>query len=348
MAVLLILRRVCACTHAHGFHAEPRACKHAPYAPPRHGFTLLEIVVAMTVFGIALTGLFPLLVILSRDLQPLKKIAADGSTSYRCETPARDGNIDGDGISPPPVYVKHVWYMTPSDDPWVRKLDAGARLYSAELTAAAPSQVTSATSPIPFGATFVQQDNYQGSSNNDGDGMFSSPSWTYLDSVSAALGGDHHRDPALPTGSTPVKIAQWTLTVEADGWYSIQATWTAAEDQATDVLYSVAVNGTPLTTVASVNQHDAPADITDADGRAWKQLTTNLVQLAEGDSIQVQLSNVRENSTEAGKFVVADGARIVQNVVDIVSVERSIGGINSNSNDADVTVNVAITVNLPQ
>ena len=302
----------------------------------------------MVVFSVVLTGLFPLLVLLSRDLQPVRKVAADGSTSYRCETPARDGNIDGDGISPPPVYVQHVWYMTASDEPWVRKLNAGAQLVPAELTAAAPSQFTSSISPIPVGSSFVQQDDYDGVPNGDGDGTYSDTGWDYNAGASAALRGDHHRREALPAGTPAAGPAVCTLTVGADGWYSIQATWAAAEDQVTDAVFTVSVNGTPLTTVASVNQHDVPGDITDTDGRAWAQLTTSQVQLAEGDSAQVQLSDARAISTEVGKYVVADGVRIVQNVVEIVSVERSFSGANNNSNNADLTTEVAVTVNLPQ
>ena len=48
----------------------------------------------MMVFSVAVAGLFPLLVILSRDLQPLERRAADGSVTYDCRTPARDGTDD--------------------------------------------------------------------------------------------------------------------------------------------------------------------------------------------------------------------------------------------------------------
>ncbi len=40
--------------------------------PDREGFTFLEFTVAMVVLGVTLAGLFPLLAITSRGLQPIK------------------------------------------------------------------------------------------------------------------------------------------------------------------------------------------------------------------------------------------------------------------------------------
>jgi prepilin-type N-terminal cleavage/methylation domain-containing protein len=67
---------------------------------PRRGFSLLEFQVALVVFGIALAGLFPLVVMHSRGLESLeKKSAAAGQ-----------------------------WYLAPSPDAWARKLGAAAAL----------------------------------------------------------------------------------------------------------------------------------------------------------------------------------------------------------------------------
>jgi prepilin-type N-terminal cleavage/methylation domain-containing protein len=66
----------------------------------RCGFSLLELTVALTLFGIALTGVFPLVVMQSRAMASLE----------------RRGPVVGR------------WYLAPSVDPWARKLGAGASL----------------------------------------------------------------------------------------------------------------------------------------------------------------------------------------------------------------------------
>lgn len=110
----------------------------APHiGPARRAYTMVEVVVAMAVLGITVSGLFPLLTILSRDLQPIRKFARDGSASYDCRTPARDGNAANFPVDNP-VFYPHTWYFTPANDTsnppdpavgaWVRKLGAGASL----------------------------------------------------------------------------------------------------------------------------------------------------------------------------------------------------------------------------
>ncbi len=323
---------------------------HPPKPIVPRAFTLIELAFAMVVFSLTLSGLFPLLIYLSRDLQPVKKVAADGTVTYRSKTPARDGNITGVDITPAPNYIQHVWYITPSNDPWVRKLEAGAQLYPAATTDSAPTQFTSAASPIPIVATSLQQDD-----DFDADNGFvdtGTVAWTYNPTgVTGALGDDSHRHEALAYGSTPTAVATWTFTIPVAGWYSVQATWPAAADQVDDAVFVVSLNGVtlmPPNVVASVNQTAAPNDLTDENSQPWKQLNTSPLQLAKDDIVLVQLTDVRGSSTELAKFVVADGVRIVQNEVKIVSIERSPSGANSNSNNADVTARVAVTVNFHQ
>ena len=47
-------------------------CKTSQITPIRPGFTFLEFLVAMVVLGIALTGLFPLMVVCSRGVESLE------------------------------------------------------------------------------------------------------------------------------------------------------------------------------------------------------------------------------------------------------------------------------------
>ena len=106
----------------------------------RSAFTLLEIMVATVVLGIALGGLFPLFVVMSRDLQPLRTVHVDGTITYDSTymSPARDGNTEGTpGVVQP---VQHVWYLAPAGDLtattadpnttiWVRRLGGSAGFF---------------------------------------------------------------------------------------------------------------------------------------------------------------------------------------------------------------------------
>ena len=56
----------------------------------RRGFTFLEFTVALVVLGVVLSGLFPLLAITSRELQPITIKQSDGTFTFDCRTPARD------------------------------------------------------------------------------------------------------------------------------------------------------------------------------------------------------------------------------------------------------------------
>ncbi len=99
----------------------------APRRRTTRGFTFLEFTVALVVLGIALAGLFPLLAITSRGLQPIKN---DSACAHG--TPARDwgkNSTDDASINPLQQNQRHCWYVTPYnyDDPWLRKLGASAR-----------------------------------------------------------------------------------------------------------------------------------------------------------------------------------------------------------------------------
>jgi prepilin-type N-terminal cleavage/methylation domain-containing protein len=310
----------------------------------QYGFTMVEVVAAMVIFAIALTGLVPLLAILSRDLQPIKKITSTGSTTYNCATPARDGNVNGADFSSPPAFEKHVWYITPSDDLWMRQLGVVARLYPATMTAVAPTEFTSATSPIPLVAPLQPLDD--DTSNPNFAVTHNETNWDYIPS-SDALNGFSHRHTTKK--NNPNAWATWTFTVPMSGWYSIQATWPPnAADQISDAKYTATVNAIPILTVPSVNQSIPPNGVEDANGQPWQSLVSGPVYLAKDAVLVVQLNN--DGGVEGGNdtYIAADGVRIVRNDIKIVSVERSMRGVNSNSNNMDVTAHVAATVNIPQ
>ena len=94
---------------------------HARRGRTRRGVSLLELEVAFVVFGIALSGLAPLVVMHQRQVEKLEKRLNDTTT----------------------------YYLTPSSDPWARKLGAAAT-----LSATAPA-ITAPGTAIPTDAVQI-------------------------------------------------------------------------------------------------------------------------------------------------------------------------------------------------
>ncbi|MEN6557446.1 MAG: prepilin-type N-terminal cleavage/methylation domain-containing protein [Thermoguttaceae bacterium] len=299
-----------------------------PNTRTRRGYTMLELCVAMMVFSVAISGLFPLVAVLSRHLQPLRLCDAQPQTATASWSPARDFET-----------VRYTWAVTPYDDPWMRKLGAGARIASSTIAAVSPS---------PLQPPVRMQDDDNGFLDVDGDALddYTGDTWTYNNAAAMAVGGDQHRGVALPFGSTSNGVSLWHITIATSGWYAIQVTWTASADQATDAQFTILRNGSAMTTPVTVNQQVAPVGVADADGHRWATLAGGA--FTAGDVIQVQLSDVRAASTETGRYVVADAVRIVQNTVKVKSLERSPTGVNKNSNNADLTIKTSVTVHLNQ
>ncbi len=280
--------------------------KFRPRPPAaRRGFTFTEFMVAMVVFGIALSGLFPLLAILSRELQPLAETAT---------SPARDWS------NPESLVTSHRpnwWYLAANDDLWVRKLGAGAAMGTATVSSSSPS----IQSPVVF------LDDYEGTLGaNDGAGTFTQGTAGNLTSASP-LGykADYHHGKAK-AGS----IAIWQITVAADGWYSVQATWPNAAATGLDVTsatYTVTARTAPandMTTVtlSPVNQASPVGGIADVDLVTWWPITpagNRCVYLRKNDVATVVLYTAE---VQASKYLLADAVRIVQNAVTVESVEH--------------------------
>ena len=164
------------------------------------GYTLVELIVAITVLGIALSGLFPLTAILYRHLQPLKTPASGG---YDCRTPARDGNTTGNV-----AYSQHNWYLTPYAGSGA-KLGASAQLLSALPGGSVPNGFTQTTSPEPLPPPVVFLDDYEpngspSSNPNDGSGTFtcSGSSWQFSPAGQPPCG---YGGIIIPTPSRPIR-----------------------------------------------------------------------------------------------------------------------------------------------
>jgi hypothetical protein len=176
--------------------------------------------------------------------------------------------------------------------------------------------------------------------------------------ATAAVNGNQHRKQAIPAAGSSTGGASWLIPlnpvyVAGSGSYSIQATWGRADDQIGDAQFSYRINGGAWTKAQPVDQTKAPAGVTDSRSppHSWCTLTSAPIVLNPGDTVEVLLSDVRATSTSTSPvaYVAADAVRIVcSNDVAITSIERSLKGQNNNSNHADVTAKVSVTVNLPQ
>jgi prepilin-type N-terminal cleavage/methylation domain-containing protein len=314
--------------------------RHLRLDAARRAFTFTEFLVALIVFGVALSGLLPLVAILSRELQPWRPSTA---SAYKCSSPARDGNGTGADLA----YERHTWYLTPSSDAWMRKLGASAQLTAGTATTTA---LTSMQPPVVFlndsdpSGTYVNDDtNGAGTFTYIGAGWLTGGSFGYKSNYHYHEAPTDSNDPAL------TDTARWTLTIPADGWYSIQATWPLGTGRTlTAASFQVSATGHGSISVPVV-QNTPGNGIADtvAVGVTWWPLTTpKLLHLAQGDTVVVTL-NV-PLATVPNTFVIADAVRIVQNEVSVVSVERAVDGQNHNSQNAAVTANVSVNVNVPQ
>jgi prepilin-type N-terminal cleavage/methylation domain-containing protein len=95
-----------------GFPARRCSCRRRRQFGGRAGFTILELEVAMVVFGIALMGICPLVVMYSKQLRKLEM-----------------------RFNPQTIY-----YLVPSADVWARKLGAAASVATQDFTPTPPAQ----------------------------------------------------------------------------------------------------------------------------------------------------------------------------------------------------------------
>jgi hypothetical protein len=281
-----------------------------PSAPRRYGFSLLELGVAMAVLGFALLGGFPLVVVYSRGLSKLE----------------RSSPMDLPGVST-------TWYLIPSSDPWARKLGAAA-----QVTADA-SKLLASASVVPA-LLLRDDDNDATDSDNDGVEDYTDTGWDYEASASGAFQQDCHVHEALPAGQGSGGCAVWSLAVSTAGWYAIQATWpTSSGRTLTTVQYQIRLAGTPIAgSPFSIDQTNTAAGFQDGTG-VWFKLAPGLVYLTPG-LLQVQLSDVQPVSTETGRYVLADTVRLVQNDVQVVSLQKSLDTENATAH-VSVTTRIA-------
>jgi prepilin-type N-terminal cleavage/methylation domain-containing protein len=271
----------------------------------RQGYTLLEVVVALTVLGIAFTGLFPLMVMQSRTVESLElqyTTQGDGNTPvFRSQlTSVVDAtsraNYSGTSST-------SAWYFTPSADPWARKLGAAAML----------SGTKSSTQ-----ASLIA---------NDGSACtFSGSGWTTAATSTSAYGGDY-RTHALQ--ASPTDTATWEFDNVAQGLYYVLATWPASAALDTGAKYEIYQGTTVKATVTSVNQTQTPAS---SVRTGWYLLST-VAFVDSGAPAATLTVQVKLYASSTGT-VAADAVQLVP-AAQVLSVDKSF-------NSEKVTVRVML------
>jgi hypothetical protein len=194
----------------------PRAIVRPAPSAVRHGFSFLELQVALLLLAIALAGLGPLVVMQSRQLRSLES-RFDDQTTY---------------------------YLEPSEDDWARKLGAPAALRTDEPLLATPPVTLIDDGDPGYGEidadpvdwqTAIADDAYQLDARvNDG----GKSEEALLGKVLDLLNG----------GTNDGDVAYWEFTGLEPGWYEVLVTFPHQVDYAGDAPYTVyddaAVEGT--------------------------------------------------------------------------------------------------------
>jgi prepilin-type N-terminal cleavage/methylation domain-containing protein len=270
---------------------------------------------------------------------------------------------------------------TVTADPWMRKLGASAqRWYQLQPTIENPTAtwvsdqsatagtttldltLASYNAAVTVPSSLVFLDDHEGANNDPtyGSGSYTGGTGTGWIPTAAtiALNESQHRKEAIPAAGSSTGGASWVIlinpaSVAGSGSYSIQATWVKADDQIDDAQFSYRINGAAWTNAQPVDQSKDPAGVKDSGSlaRPWCTLTSAPIVLNPGDTVEVALSDVRavSASTSPPAYIAADAVRIVRsNDVALTSIERSLKGQNNNSNHADMTAKVSVTVHLSQ
>ena len=284
----------------------------------RRGFTLLEFIVALLLFGIAMSGLFPLVVMYSRVLESLeqrpsqlslhRKADVDGNT-YRGDNPTEWYQVGT------PPYVRtdeqpnsgdwvHKWYLVPSSDTastasevWARKLGTSASIqYKSPASppiVEALAEPTKPTNPDPNALDAGPGSNY----------AESEPAWTDEPSLDA-LGQSQRHAP----GGAPAS-ARWSFNVvDAAGWYQLQATGLVSGAAPATCSYTLSY-GSPAVDVPI----PVPANLTFGASSVWSPLMTKPLYFSANTVVTVQLN------ADASPSAIADGMRLVRCSLQITS-----------------------------
>jgi len=295
------------------------ACAKTP-----RGLTLLEFIVAMVILGIALAGMYPLVAIMSRSMRPLRDKSDPKTLKY--VSPARDWDYDAANAA---GEKRHTWYLLPFNEPWARKLGAGARVSRDET--AFTAYTAASIEPASLGPVTPEH---------------GAPAYVETGADWQAPSNVSHYHAVLASDSTEVCNVVWTLTVETTGWYWIQAGWPSDTglNLATNVGYTVTPSISGQTNPIAINQSAVSPRIQEgAANYYWYNISNQPVKI-NADSgpvaVTVQL-DVPKDDAQAGKQAVAAGVRLVQNDVMVETLTRT-------PNSETAAAGVSVTVKVPK
>jgi len=189
---------------------------------------MLELVVAMTLLGFALAGLFPLLAKYSQQVQRLEKCSPqcgrwkqnpDKTWTFPSTDPT-DPTYDTAKL-PSALENRYSypnrWNLVPADDPWMWKLGAAASLVPDMPTHTPYLRPFPYTAPTPTPTPLPADDD-----DDLNDAPYKEDETDWIAGPDTGYEGDSRRH---ASGTPDVPAATWTFTNVQPGWYDIEAFW---------------------------------------------------------------------------------------------------------------------------
>jgi prepilin-type N-terminal cleavage/methylation domain-containing protein len=335
---------------------------------PARGFSMLEIVVAMTLLGIALTGLFPLLATYSRQVQRLEKCSpqcgrwrstkdATGTITWQ-PFERRDSNYDYTKVPSAAANRNSYpdqWHLVPADDPWMWKLGAAASLVPddpTQLTSDPTADGTHEPYLRPFPYTVPTPSTLHADDDDDSnDAPYKEDETGWIPGPVTGDLGDSRRHPA---SGTPSWAATWTFTSVQPGWYEIKAIWPNPADGTSPAPDVGATSAAVYRLVDGNNDPIQDKNYIEVQGSAnqtesfgtWNVIMTAYIPKRaangnNGDTVKVQ---IQVPPVGAG-FITADGMQLVAKPLNkIVRADPLAWTWSYDSQNSKVTQKVMATV----
>ncbi|NLF07262.1 MAG: prepilin-type N-terminal cleavage/methylation domain-containing protein [Pirellulaceae bacterium] len=289
--------------------------------PRRQGYTFIEFTAAMVVLGVAMAGIYPLVVMQSRAIESLELRYADYENGVNSDKPwfapihrpYLEENITAEDRED-----YGVWYLKPDDDPWARKIGAAATLDRGE-----PEY------PDDMSKDFIHDDD-----DNLEDDKYVEDSGSDWETVNDGYVEypESAGDARLHEASTVQASATWTFDIDEMnipiGYYHVYATWPANLGFPNTENAEFFIDNEENASI-QVCQYNLPED-KDYKGCKWKWLTAaNNPHCIDSNTSEVKVTvRAIEIEGDAGNYhpIVADAVWLErqENSVKVQSVQRFI------------------------